>query len=79
MPFDFSDKKRKSSDGEVQRIYVCECGDICVETKHSRQNFSPEEFIGLLRSIVIKDKKNSLKRLFAGDFDYNQYKKRFRF
>ena len=54
MPFDFAEKKRNGS--EARRIYVCECGDICVETKHTRQTFSPEEFVSLLRAIVIKDK-----------------------
>jgi len=61
MPFDFAEKKKKpASGGDAPRIYVCECGDICVETKHSRQNFSPEEFIGLLRGIVKKDQKRVL-------------------
>ena len=54
MPFDFIERKRNRSADETRRIYVCEGGDICMETKHSRQNFSPEEFIDLLRTISIK-------------------------
>lgn len=60
MPFDFVDRKRNRSDADARRIYVCDGGDICVETKHTRHTFSPEEFIGLLRAIAMKDKKRFL-------------------
>lgn len=55
MPFDFVNKKRKQLKEETRRIYVCECGDICVETRNTRQTFSPQEFIGILRKLVIKN------------------------
>lgn len=54
MPFDFINKKRRDFEEKTRRIYVCEGGDICVETRNTRQTFSPQEFIGVLRKIVIK-------------------------
>lgn len=60
MPFDFIKREENFSNEETPRLYVCECGDICVETRHERRNFSPEEFLGLLRTILKKDKKMSL-------------------
>lgn len=56
MPFDFVKREENFSGKETPRIYVRECGDICVETRHERRVFSPEEFIGLLRTILKKIK-----------------------
>ena len=55
MPFDYAERKRNRAD-DARRIYVCRSGHICVEIKHTRLILSPEEFIGLLRMIVMKDK-----------------------
>lgn len=60
MSFDFVKWEENFSGKETPRLYVCECGDICIETRHERQNFSPEEFIGLLRAILKKEKMMSL-------------------
>lgn len=60
MPFDFVKREENVSNEETPRLYVCECGDICVETRHERRSFSPEEFLNLLRKILKKDKKMSL-------------------
>jgi len=60
MPFDFVKREENHSGEETPRLYVCECGDICVETRHERRNFSPEEFIGLLITILKKEKKMNL-------------------
>lgn len=60
MPFDFVERKSNRSNNQVQRIYVSTGGDICVETKHTRQTFSPEEFIGLLRVIAMREKERVL-------------------
>lgn len=60
MPFDFVERKEFFYGEETPRLYVCEGGDICVETRHERRNFSPEEFIGLLRTILKKEKMMSL-------------------
>lgn len=62
MPFDFINKKRPNSEKEKRRIYVCECGDICVETRNSRQIFSPFEFVEILRKIVKNKDLNLLSR-----------------
>lgn len=56
MPFDFCEKKERETSDEIKRIYVCECGDICVETRHSRQTFTPAEFVSILRNITMKQK-----------------------
>lgn len=60
MPFDFVKREENFSGEEKPRLYVCECGDICVETRYERRNFSPEEFISLLRTILKREKKMSL-------------------
>lgn len=60
MPFDFVKRKENFPGEETPRLYVGECGDICIETRHERRNFSPEEFIGLLRTILKRERKMSL-------------------
>lgn len=60
MPFDFGERKKKRTEADEKRIYVCECGDICMETKHSRQTFSPQEFVGLLQKMILKKKRKKL-------------------
>jgi hypothetical protein len=55
MPFDFAEKKRNESNRETRRIYVCESGNIILETKHFRQSFSPKEFVRILREIRKRD------------------------
>lgn len=62
MPFDFERKRRETGDAS-KRIYVCDCGDICVETRYSRRSFSPEEFVAILRQIIIRQQKISLKTI----------------
>jgi len=54
MPFDCRERKKKRTEAEEKRIYVCECGDICVETKHSRRTFSAQEFVKLLQKMTMK-------------------------
>ncbi len=69
MPLDFVNKKRKELREETRRIYVCECGDICVETRNTRQTFSPPEFIGILRKLVIKNNLNGMnKNIISSNF-----------
>lgn len=60
MPFDFVKREENFFGEEKPRLYVCESGDICVESRHERRNFSPEEFIGLLRAILKKEKRMNL-------------------
>lgn len=55
MTFDSAQENGDKADGETRRIYVCECGDICVETRNSRQSFSPAEFVTVLRKILMKE------------------------
>lgn len=50
--FEFKNENQKPMD--EPRIYVGSTGKINVETKHSRQSFAPEEFVELLRRIVLK-------------------------
>ena len=55
MPFDCGEKRKKRETAtETRRIYVSECGNIRVETKHFRRTFSPEEFAAMVREIVVK-------------------------
>lgn len=56
MPFDAIDFSAPESrfEPESWRVYVCECGNIRVETRHFRQSFSPEEFVGFLREKLKK-------------------------
>lgn len=55
MPFDNGEKKEKRETAdELRRIYVCDCGDIRLETKHFRVTFSPEEFAAMVSEIVVK-------------------------
>ncbi|HMS42311.1 MAG TPA: hypothetical protein PKE69_18910 [Pyrinomonadaceae bacterium] len=55
MPFDSGEKKEKRETAdELRRIYVCECGDVRLETKHFRATFSPEEFAAMVSEIVVK-------------------------
>lgn len=39
-----------------RRIYVCECGNVRVETRNYRRTFSPEEFINFARELCRKEK-----------------------
>lgn len=58
MPLDarvFKSEKEFDSFNQ-QRIYVCETGEVRLETGHFRRDFAPEEFIDLLREIIYKEK-----------------------
>ncbi len=55
MPLDYGNfefQKKPSNFVEDRRIYVCEDGNIRLETRHLRQTFAPEEFIALMRRIL---------------------------
>lgn len=49
-----------SESSEKRRIYVCECGNIRLETKHFRRTFAPEEFVSLLRQLFRNNRKIEL-------------------
>lgn len=60
MPYDFRKakfSKKPEKDFSDRRIYVSEDGNICVEERHFRQIFSPEEFVALLTQIFKQNKK----------------------
>jgi hypothetical protein len=63
MPFDFGEMSRNRADDDARRVYVCECGDVCVETRHSRLIFSPAEFVALLRGILARKERAKTRRL----------------
>lgn len=60
MPFDCVKREENLAGEETPRFYVSECGDIRVETRYERRNFSPEEFTNLLRTILKGRKKIDL-------------------
>ena len=57
MPLDSIGEKR-NKEREI-RIYVCEYGDIRIETKHSRYEIPPEKFAHLIGGIVLRRKLNN--------------------
>jgi iron complex transport system substrate-binding protein len=63
MPFDdrkYEPRKPRRKPLEVRRIYVCEDGNVRLETRHFRRTFAPEEFVALLRTIVMTGKIKNL-------------------
>lgn len=62
MPFDAVESSKRTNEA-ASRVYVCESGAIRVKTKHTRQSFSPEEFIGVLRKMIMKEKERVLPTL----------------
>jgi hypothetical protein len=66
MPLDYGNfefEKKPSKFAEDRRIYVCEDGNVRIETRHFRQTFAPEEFIALMRRILSGlTLKNEIKR-----------------
>jgi iron complex transport system substrate-binding protein len=56
MPLDFikSDRPKKQSGSECRRIYICETGEIRLETRHMRKAFSPAEFLRMVRDAAKK-------------------------
>lgn len=43
-----------------KRIYVCNLGDICIETKPTRQSMSPKEFVCLLKTVKVNNRRLNL-------------------
>jgi hypothetical protein len=44
---------------EPLRVWLCECGNVHLETRHFRLTFTPEEFIGRLRSAVRQNRRSA--------------------
>lgn len=63
MPLDCGNIKREFSNSpdDERRIYVCEDGCIRMETRHRRQTFSAEEFVALLKGILLKEQESAKK------------------
>ena len=51
---------RATAEDERIRIYMSECGEVRVETQHSRQSFAPEEFVARLRAALQAQRQRKL-------------------
>ena len=61
MPFDAGNYKFKKNapdfSAEERHVYVCENGNIRLETRRFRHTFAPEEFVKLLRSLLLQTRR----------------------
>ena len=65
MPFDTVGFSLPKSNFEQEncRVYVCDCGNIRIETRHFRQSFTPIEFVAFLREKLEKKRKTKNRAL----------------